>query len=88
MKNLHVLNLLIYSAFAVIKTNYSSRTLKLLWVIMLVVVASVLCFLLVKYSVDWAGVSKMDLNKMKDEELSKITDEINLVFNMHRNYNF
>jgi hypothetical protein len=42
--------------------------------------------MLVKSSVDWAGTSKMDLNKMRDEELSKTTDEINLAYNVNRNY--
>jgi hypothetical protein len=48
--------------------------------------SSILCFILVKSSVDWAGTSKMDLNKMRDEELSKTTDEINLAYNVNRHY--
>lgn len=52
----------------------------------MVATSSVLCFLLVKASVDWAGISKLELNKMRDEELSKTTEEINLTYNINRNY--
>ena len=66
--------------------NSNSRVLKLLCVILMVATSSVLCFLLVKASVDWAGISKLELNKMRDEELSKTTEEINLTYNINRNY--
>ena len=82
----YICKILINLAFPDLTPITNTRTLKILWVILIVTFSSILCFLLLKSSVDWAGVSKMDLNKMKEEEYSKFSEEINLVFNSNRNY--
>jgi len=61
-----------------------SKTWRFISTFIIVAIASTLSFLLVKSSVDWAGNSKIELNRMKDEELTRITEEINQKYHLNK----
>ena len=53
-----------------------TKTMRLFWSMLIVVLSSLICFLLVKYSIDWATISKSELNKLRDAQFRAISDEI------------
>ena len=68
-----------------------NRLLRMIWAFLLVLLISAICFVLVKSSIDWVNIfiiqaqnSKQELNKMKDNRLRAIADDINRKYSFIR----
>ncbi len=72
-KGLHSIN----KSYLLLLQENSNRTSRCLIAILMVIILSIGCFMFVKASIEWAQYSKQELNKIKDNKLKIITDEIN-----------
>lgn len=68
-------------SFIQVKTN---RGLRFLYAFALLIASSIICFLIVKSTVDWATYSKSELNRYRDARTKHIADMINNKFNYIR----
>ncbi len=63
------------------KTN---KGLRFLFSLLLLILSSILCFLIVKNTVDWATYAKTELNRYNDIRAKALVDKINEKFNFIR----
>lgn len=63
------------------KTN---KGLRFLFSFSLLILSSILCFLIVKNTVDWATYAKTELNRYNDTRAKALVDKINEKFNFIR----
>jgi hypothetical protein len=54
-----------------------NRLKRLIFALLILVAASLLCFFLFQASIDWAASSRMELNKLREANLRTISDGIN-----------
>ena len=60
--------------------NKKNRLSRFIWAFILVIIFTVGLFFIVKNSVDWANMSRGELNKMKDQRMREITELLNNEF--------
>jgi hypothetical protein len=63
-----------YTMFVEEKPN---RLVRFFLAMLIVLITTTMCYLLIKSSVDWATMSKIELNKLKANKLEEITRTIN-----------
>ena len=62
------------------KNNKKNRLSRFIWALIFVIIFTVGLFFIVKNSVDWANMSRGELNKMKDQRMREITELLNNEF--------
>ena len=60
--------------------NKKNRLSRFIWAFIFVIIFTVGLFFIVKNSVDWANMSRGELNKMKDQRMREITELLNNEF--------
>ena len=60
--------------------NKKNRLSRFIWALIFVIIFTVGLFFIVKNSVDWANMSRGELNKMKDQRMREITELLNNEF--------
>lgn len=72
------------SEYLELSEQASNRVSRFLLAFFIVLISSLLSFLLVKYSIDWATKSRSELNSINDRENREVLEEINKSHNLIR----